>query len=64
MSTHLHIAPNKEGERKLSEPCDFCGAMGGEPCHVRYYICPGKDCEELYKTSGAALRCTHNTNAK
>lgn len=68
MSTHLHIATDKEGDRKLSEPCDFCDAVIGEPCRIHYseakyhgkYICPDKRCERLYQTPQEALGCAHS----
>lgn len=36
MSTHVYLDLNKSGNRKLSEPCDFCDARVGEPCRIRY----------------------------
>jgi len=48
----------------VSESCQFCDALPGEPCMNMIttldekYECPDNGCDQLYSTSHEALNCT------
>lgn len=53
----------RKRDRRLDEPCDFCGVYAGMPCendyndHYRFY-CPDPECDQLYDSITGAMSCT------
>ncbi len=67
--THT-VLNGKKRDRKLNDPCEFCGAQAGHPCENDYnqrwrFYCPDPECDQLYESIHAAMNCAmHNNYAR
>jgi len=63
--THVVLTGRKR-DRKLNDPCEFCGAQAGLPCENKYnkgyrFYCPDRNCDQIYETIRGAMSCTMHT---